>query len=182
MDEGPTTGPTPAEPAVRERYLRVLLNGLEGGVVAPDEYSYRVALLEAARSEAEMRRIVQETTFAGLSPSPDRGAPRRRRPAPAHIAWPEWSGEGPLERASARIAGRSPGAGGGREARRRRRWTAVVAVAIMLLALLLLGAYMIAAVHRPSSPGGTVLPGASRVMAAPAMAGAAQMSSPSSRR
>lgn len=159
--------------AARDRFIGVLLNGFERGVVDPEEYSYRLSLLEAAGSEAEMQRIVQETTYVGLPPA-EPPARRARRPDPAprsgagDLAVGGPPGLDPLERAlvltGTRRTARAPAAGANRR-------LALLTVAVLFLALLLLGAYLALSVHHAGT-GGVVAPWAAPGSPRPGVLGA----------
>lgn len=144
-------GPLPAGSEVRDRYVTVLLNAFERSLVTPDEYSYRLGLLESARTEAEMRRILQEMAIVGMAPAtgPAGGAPGlTAEPMPPSDGTIDLDA---IERAFlAQTTARRPRRSGN-------RWAAVVVVGVIFLALLVMGVVLATTVHpAPAAPGGTV--------------------------
>ncbi len=152
-------GPSEVTAGERDRFVQVLLNSFERGLLEPAEYEHRLELLEAAGSMAEMKQVIQEMVIVGMPTTPT-AATTAPTSAPAPPAPVLAAGEARTARAGLRedaadldpidlalMEARTPVRGGGNN-----RVKALVAVVVVFVALMVVGAYLITKVQPNSAP------------------------------
>jgi len=135
---GPGLEPGGPSDAVRERYLRVVLDQFEAGRIEPYDYTRRVMAIDAAASTAQMAAIVDQppdTASTATTPSA----------SPALDAV-----DLALLRQHQQHAGTAPGT--------RTRYTALVAVVLVFVVLIVMGVWLASRAHAVGpTPGATIL-------------------------